>query len=152
MKTIRWSPRWAGPWPTLADLQTDSTRWFEPANALGARSSARGNFEAPVDLEETADAYILRADLPGVAPKDVKVSVSGETLVIRGQRHLESNEAREGFRHVERGSGAFERTVTFHAPVSGEEVQALVRDGVLEVRVPKAERARTREIDVQVGV
>lgn len=105
----------------------------------------------PVDVEETAEGYVVRADLPGMTEKDVKVSLVGDTLTLRGERKRES-ETRSGHVHrTERVFGAFERTFTLPVPVRGDRVKASYRNGVLEIQVPKAEEARVREIEVQVG-
>ena len=105
----------------------------------------------PVDIEETAEGYQFRADLPGVSEKDVKVSLVGDVLTLRAERKRET-ESRDGNVHrIERRYGTFERSFTLPAPVRGDQVKASYRNGVLEVRVPKAEEARVREIEVQVG-
>ncbi len=149
MTLIRWTPARSA---RLVDFRTEADRLFE--SLLRPRSQLAGGADTlspPVDIEETPEAFVLRADLPGVAQKDVKVSFTGDTLVLRGERKP-VNETREGSLHrTERVHGAFERTFTLTAPVRGDQIQATYRDGVLEIRVPKAEEARAREIEVQVG-
>jgi len=105
----------------------------------------------PVDVEETAEGYVFRADLPGMTEKDVKVSLSGDTLTLRGERKRETDTKSGDVHRTERLFGAFERTFTLPAPVRGDQVKASYRNGVLEIRVPKAEEARVREIEVQVS-
>ena len=105
----------------------------------------------PVDVEENAEGYVFRADLPGMTEKDVKVSLVGDTLTLRGERKRESETSSGSVHRTERMFGAFERTFTLPAPVRGDQVKASYRNGVLEIRVPKAEEARVREIEVQVS-
>jgi HSP20 family protein len=105
----------------------------------------------PVDVQETAEGYVFRADLPGMTEKDVKVSLVGDTLTLRGERKRETESQSGNVHRTERVFGAFERTFTLPAPVRGDQVKASYRNGVLEIRVPKAEEARVREIEVQVG-
>jgi len=105
----------------------------------------------PVDVEETAEGYVFRADLPGMTEKDVKVSLVGDTLTLRGERRRETESESGNVHRTERVFGAFERTFTLPAPVRGDQVKASYRNGVLEIRVPKAEEARVREIEVKVG-
>jgi HSP20 family protein len=105
----------------------------------------------PVDVEETAEGYVFRADLPGMTEKDVKVSLVGDTLTLRGERKRESESSAGNVHRTERLFGAFERTFTLPAPVRGDKVRASYRNGVLEIQVPKAEEARVREIEVQVS-
>lgn len=110
-----------------------------------------GLMAPPVDVEETAEGYVFRADLPGMTDKDVKVSLVGDTLTLRGERKRETESESGNVHRTERVFGAFERTFTLPAPVRGDQVRASYRNGVLEIRVPKAEEARVREIEVQVG-
>jgi HSP20 family protein len=108
-------------------------------------------FTPAVDIEETADEFVIKADLPGVAQKDVKVNLMGDTLTIRGERRQES-EKKDGSTHrTERIYGSFERTFRLGTPVRNDKVKAQYRDGVLEVRVPKAEEAKLREVEVEVA-
>jgi HSP20 family protein len=110
-----------------------------------------GIFTPSVDIQETAEEFIVKADLPGVSQKDVKVSLMGDVLTLRGERKQE-NTTKDGSHHrLERIYGTFERSFSLGAPVRNDQVKAQYRDGVLEVRVPKAEEARVREIEVQVG-
>jgi HSP20 family protein len=108
-------------------------------------------FFPAVDIEEVGDEFILRADLPGVSQKDVKVSLMGETLTIRGERKQETSKADATAVRFERLYGTFERTFTLGVPVRNDKVRALYRDGVLEIHVPKAEEAKLKEIEVQVA-
>ena len=105
----------------------------------------------PVDVEETAEGYLFRADLPGMTEKDVKVSLTGDTLTLRGERKRETDKTSGNVHRTERAFGTFERTFTLPAPVRGDQVKASYRNGVLEIHVPKADEARVREIEVQVG-
>jgi HSP20 family protein len=147
MPIIRWS---AGPFvPTIQD---EVNRLFdEVLSPRAPRGDLNGVFTPRVDIEETSEEFILKADLPGVAQKDVKVTLLGDTLTIRGERKQESATNGVGQHRVERIHGTFERSFTLGAPVRSDQVKAQVRDGVLEVHVPKAEEARVREIEVQVG-
>lgn len=150
MTLIRWSPT-ATP-RDLVTFRDEMDRMFD--NFVG-RSLLRpwdgGSILPPVDIEETPDSFVFRADLPGVRPGDVKVSLHGDTLTLRGERKRES-EKKDGASHrIERAFGAFERTFTLHAPVQGDQVKAAFKDGVLEITVPKAAEARAREIEVQVA-
>jgi HSP20 family protein len=109
------------------------------------------SFVPAVDVQETQDAYLFRADLPGVAQKDIKVSVMGDTLNVSGERRQETTEKDGSYHRVERVSGSFERSFTLPAPVRADQVKASYKDGVLEITVPKAEEAKPREIEIKVG-
>jgi HSP20 family protein len=152
MTLIRWRPTSMTPLRDLTSIQDEVNRLFDGFFTRGSLGSDLATvFTPPVDIEETPEEFVIRADLPGIPQKDVKVSLMGDTLTIRGERR-EERSTKEGSHHrMERVSGTFERSFTLGAPVRADAVKAQVRDGVLEVRVPKAEEARLRQIDVQVG-
>ena len=153
MAITRWTPAWTlTSRRDLNGIQDDVNRLFD--NFFG-RWPVRGDvmpaFAPTVDIEEAADEFIIRADLPGVQQKDVKVSLVGDTLTIRGERKQESARKDGSMHRVERVYGQFERSFSLGTPVRSDQVKATYRDGVLEVRVPKAEEARLKEIEVQVA-
>lgn len=152
MTLIRWSPLPAAPLRELTNIQDDVHRLFDGFFTRGTlRGDVSAVFTPAVDIEETSEEFVVRVDMPGVAQKDVKVSLMGDTLTIRGERRAESA-AREGSHHrLERVHGSFDRSFTLGSHVRNDQVKAHYRDGVLEVRVPKAEEARLREIEVQLG-
>ena len=115
------------------------------------RSESDSLFAPPADIHETAEAFVVRMDLPGVAPADVKVSMTGDVLVVRGSRKEEKSENGNTRHRIERVHGSFERLFQLGAPVATDKIQAKVRDGVLEITVPKAESAKVREIEVQAS-
>jgi HSP20 family protein len=108
-------------------------------------------FVPPVDIEETAEEYILHADIPGVSPKDMKVSLMGDTLTLRGERTVDAGQSTSRRHRAERVHGSFERSFQLTAPVRGDKIRATFRDGVLEIHVPKADEARRREIEIEVA-
>jgi HSP20 family protein len=109
------------------------------------------SFAPPVDVEETADAFVIRADLPGIDQKDIQVHLTGDVLTIRGQRTREEKTQSGSLHRTERVHGTFERTFTLGSPVRNDAVSAAYKNGVLEIHVPKAEQAKVREIEVKVG-
>lgn len=151
MNVIRWSPRLGRGTRDLVTFQDEVNRLFD--GFLGGWQGTEGNavLAPPLDVEETAEEFVVRADLPGVSQKDVKVSLMGDTLSIRGTRTDERQGKSGNFRRTERSHGSFERTITFDIAVKTDGVTAQVRDGVLEVHVPKADQAKLREIEVKVA-
>jgi HSP20 family protein len=150
MTLIRWSPNPFTPLRDPSTIQDEMNRLFDGFFARSGRE-LNGLFTPSVDIEETAEEFVIKADLPGVAQKDVKVSLMGDTLTIRGERKAERTSENGNPHRLERAHGTFERSFTLGTPVRNDQVKAQYRDGVLEVRVPKAEQARMREIEVQVG-
>jgi HSP20 family protein len=101
----------------------------------------------PVDLHETADDYVLTAELPGLTQQDIQIHVREQHLTIAGSRH-ERPAGCERYHRVERGHGSFSRTFQLPHPVDADHISAELRDGVLTVRCPKAAERVPRRIDV----
>ncbi|OGF09186.1 MAG: hypothetical protein A2W00_12355 [Candidatus Eisenbacteria bacterium RBG_16_71_46] len=150
MAIVRWSPL-SGP-RDLVSIQDEVNRLFDSFfTSTPLRRDVAAVFTPAVDIEETPDEFVLRADLPGVDQKDVKVSLMGDTLTIRGERRQEHEAQEGGLRRMERFYGSFERSFSLGTPVRNDKIKASYKDGVLQVHVPKAEEAKLREIEVQVG-
>ncbi|HWQ14375.1 MAG TPA: Hsp20/alpha crystallin family protein [Roseiflexaceae bacterium] len=125
---------------TLLDWLIDGTAW--------PRAAGRPS-DIVVDVDEDAEGYTLRSVLPGIRPDDLEVTLAGQTLTIRGE--FREPELPQGTRYHlrERPTGRFERSVRFPLPLNVDAVQSQYVDGVLMVRVPKAEAFRPRRIAVQ---
>ena len=104
-----------------------------------------------MDLVETADDFVLRADLPGLTEKDVNIEFEDSVLTISGERKSEHEEKKEGYYRVERSYGSFSRSLTLPEGVDPETVKASFDRGVLEVRVPKPEQRKPRKVAISVG-
>jgi HSP20 family protein len=151
MALIRWTTP-AQPMRDLIGIHDEMNRLMDGVFTPNDRHpQASFPITPAVDVEETPEGFTLRMDLPGVSQKDVKVSVLGDAVTIRGERRADTQASGSNLLRVERRFGSFERTFTLGTPVRADQVRAIVQDGVLEVQVPKAETARTREIEVQVG-
>jgi len=142
---MRWTPN--GDW---MEVHGEVGRLFD--SLLGDTATGTpGRWAPAVDVRETAEEFFVRMDLPGVASKDVKVSVFEDTLTVSGERR-ESTEAKDvKWHYVERSHGSFERRFQLGKTVQADKVSATYQDGVLEIRVPKAEQAKPREIQVQIA-
>jgi HSP20 family protein len=130
------------PWQELQRLQSEMNRIFQDTH-----QPASGEFPA-VDVWIGEHGLRMRAQVPGIDPKDVEVTVVGETLTIKGSR--EQDELREGetLHRQERGSGKFLRTFELPFPVESDEVRASLRNGVLELELPRAAAQRPRRITI----
>ena len=152
MTLIRWNAAPAAPLHDVTRFEDEVSRLFDGVFTHRAlRGDGPGMFSPAVDIDETPEEFVLRMDLPGVAPKDVKVSLLGDTLTIRGERRQEAAGKGVNQHRLERVYGTFERSFALGTPVGSDKVKAQYRDGVLEVRLPKAEESRTRDIEVQVN-
>jgi HSP20 family protein len=103
------------------------------------------------DVFEDKDAVKIVAELPGVQPDDVKISLENNLLTIRGEKRQKAEETNERVHRYERTYGSFERAFSLPTTVDPEKIAADYANGVLTVTIPKAERARPREIPVKVG-
>ncbi len=145
MTLIRWNPAYRN----LDNFQTEVDRLFQ--SVLTPSNGTSGMLTPAVDVEETKDAFVFHADLPGLKSEDVQVSLEGDTLTLRGERKQTKDATEGNTRRIERAYGMFERHFTFNTPVQADAVSAKYRDGVLEVTVPKAENAKPRMIQIQAG-
>ena len=111
----------------------------------------RQSWVPPVNIEETDDAYEVSAELPGLRPEDVEVTVEQNVLSISGERKWGDEAENKNFHRVERGYGRFLRTFALPHQVDGERVQARFQDGLLHVSIPKAEGAKPRRIPINAS-
>lgn len=105
----------------------------------------------PVDVFEGQDGFKIVAELPGVKPEDVKISLENRTLTLRGEKKQVAEETTEKVHRYERAYGTFERTFTLPGTVNPDQIQATYAEGVLTVVLPKAEQAKPREIPIHTG-
>ena len=104
-----------------------------------------------VDIQEENDRFVVRADMPGVAGKDIEVSAEDGTLTIRGTRLTQDRVNDAGFEHVERVAGTFLRRFALPEAAQAEEIKARYTDGVLEIAIPKQLRVEPKRITVTVN-
>lgn len=117
--------------------------------ANGDQSSAVTSHWAPaVDIKEESGRYLLRADVPGVDPNDIEITMENGVLTIKGERKHEQKEEREGYKRVERVYGTFYRRFTLPDTADADKVSASSKNGVLEVSIPKQEKVQPRKIKV----
>ena len=150
MTIVRWEP-----FRELGTLQSEMNRLFNsvfdtPGQGQGNGGTLRRWLPA-MDLVETDDHFVLRADLPGMDEDDVKIELEDSTLTISGERKAEHEEKSEGYYRVERAFGTFARTLTLPQGVDPEAVSASFDRGVLELRVPKPEERKPRRIEIGAG-
>lgn len=116
------------------------------------RVGADGTQWAPtVDVSETTKELIVKAELPGMDPKEIDVSVRGDVLTLRGERKKEEEKKGENFRRLERRYGAFTRSIRLPAEVDANKVSAEYKDGVLKISLPKTKEASEKKIEVQAA-
>src|SRR3989442_8592899 len=157
MTIERWRRFWSierwDPFRNISDIQGEVNRLFDSfsgrASAVATGSGVR--MWAPVlDMHETKDDLVLNFELPGVREKDVSLSIIGDLLTVRGERGFDRDTKDETTHHIERVYGKFEWSVQLPMPVQADKVKATYRDGVLEVRLPKAEEVKPKAIKIDI--
>jgi HSP20 family protein len=151
MALIRWEPV-----RELNTIQSEMNRLFNtffdsPTPGNGVASHTQRRWIPAMDLVESADEFVLRADLPGLTEQDVKIELEDNVLTVSGERKAEHEERKEGYYRVERSSGTFSRSLTLPEGVDAESVKASFENGVLEVRIPKPEQRKPRKVAISVG-
>jgi HSP20 family protein len=109
-----------------------------------------GDWVPQLDVSETTDAVKVRAEIPGIEPKEIQVTLEGQLLTVKGEKRQEHEEKGERFYRTERTYGSFVRTIRLPAPVEGKKVEATFKNGVLMVLMPKALAGNGNVIPVKV--
>lgn len=126
-------------------------RMFEDAFSRLLSEPRTGRPWSPaVDIFETENEVVLKADVPGVELKDIEVRVENQTLTVKGERKFEQEEQRKGYHRIERSYGAFQRSFAVPHTVDTEKVAAEFNNGVLTISLPKKEAAKPRQVKVEV--
>jgi HSP20 family protein len=151
MALIRWEPV-----RELNTIQNEMNRLFNtffdtPSPAPTGTSGAVRRWIPAMDLVETGDDFVLRADLPGLSEGDVSIELEDNVLTVSGERKAEHEEKKEGYYRVERSWGSFSRSLTLPEGVDPEAVKASFDRGVLEIRIPKPEQRKPRKVAISLG-
>jgi HSP20 family protein len=149
MALIRWEPA-----RELNTLQNEMNRLFNTffdAPLPNGGTVGQRRWLPAMDLAETDEEFVLRADLPGLSESDVNIELEDNVLTISGERKSEHEERKEGFHRVERAYGSFTRSLTLPEGVNSEAIKASFDRGVLEVRIPKPEERKPRKVAISVG-
>ena len=137
------------PFPDVGELRRRMEELFDRVGG-GSGAVARAGVHPPVNLYETGDSYMLTAELPGLRVEDIEITVERDRLTLRGERRIEHPQD-ASLHRVERRAGAFRRTVQLPLEVDGEKVEAIYRNGVLTLRIPKAPEHQPRRISVKAS-
>ena len=145
MAIVRWDP--------FRDLQERMNRMFDESSRGTGRGEdwgLGGAWAPPVDIYEKDGNIVVKAELAGVDPKDVDVRIENNTLTIRGERKIDHEVKHEHYHRVERAYGAFTRSFSLPSVLDQEKIKAEFKDGVLQVTLPKHERALPKQINIAV--
>lgn len=142
--------RWE-PFCGTASLQQHLNRLFGNSADHSAEASNLTAWAPAVDIYETEQELVVKADLPDIDPKDLDIRVENNLLTIRGERKFEKNVAEDSYLRVERAYGSFSRSLSLANTVNSEAIKAEYQNGVLALSIPKREEAKPKQIKVNVG-
>jgi HSP20 family protein len=138
------------PWHVVGRLHRQIDQLFGDSFATPAANNESTIAWVPsVDIHEEPDKFVVRADLPGVEPKDISITAENRVLTLRGQRQIERSETQKGFERLERIEGSFLRRFTLPNNVQDEQIKARHVNGVLEVTIPKTPTLEPRRVSVE---
>ena len=153
MAIVRWEP-----FRDLMTVQERMNRIFDDAfRGVAGRGQQEddwalgGTWAPPVDIYEQDGNLVLKAELPGIDPKDVDVRVENNVLTLTGERRFENEVKREQYHRVERAYGRFSRSFTLPNVVDTANIKAEFKDGLLRVVMPKREEAKPKQISISVN-
>lgn len=148
MSIIKWDP-----FRDLLSLQERMNKLFEESLLQTGRERqdiSIAGWSPVVDVMESDEEIVLKAELPGIELKDVEVLIKDNVLTLRGERKFEKEEKKENYHRIERSYGGFQRSFTLPATVEQEKVKAKMKDGILEIRLPKAKEEKPKKIEIEV--
>ncbi len=141
---IRWDKL-----PLFSSFQDDMNRmldnFFRRENAFGMGWSPN------IDIAENDNNIIVKAEIPGVGPKEIDISIAGDTLTIKGEKKEEKENKGKHYQRAERSYGSFTRTIDLPAHVMTDKVEAKHNHGVIEITLPKMEKSKAKKISVKVA-
>jgi len=149
MKTSRYYE----PWNTLNQMYKDMENLYSQTGQLSGYEDsaiATSTWVPSVDIKEEEDRFVIHADIPGVDPKEIEITMENGVLTIKGERVSETKEERKNYKRIERVRGAFYRRFSLPDTADADKITAVGRHGVLEVMIPKREIAQPRKINVDV--
>jgi len=152
MSIERWRRGW-DPFRTLLDIQREMNRLFNTTltgrteEGIGLRE---GIWSPALDVYETENDIVVKAELPGMKPEDVDISVVGDTLTIKGEKKQEEEIKKENYYRLERSYGSFQRSLRLPVDVKPDKIKATYKDGVLKVTLPKSEEVKPKKIEIKV--
>ncbi len=139
------------PFTELSSLRREMDRLWE--NFFGERPFARiweREWAPSLDMSETKDNYVVKAEVPGIDAKDIDISLTGDVLTIKGEKKQEKEEKEEDYHLIERGYGSFSRSVRLPVEVESSKIKASYKNGILSITLPKSEKVKAKEVKIKV--
>jgi HSP20 family protein len=144
------------PFRELAPFDFERTRremdrlWDSFFERPGRRTDKQGEWYPSLDVAETKNDLVIKAEVPGMEPKDIDISLSNGILTIKGEKKQEREEKEEDYHLVERSYGSFTRSIQLPREIQSDKISASYKNGVLKITLPKSEEAKKKEIKIKV--
>jgi len=147
MAVVKWDP-----FRDLLSIQDRMNRLFEQtlSRSRSEEGIAASTWTPTVDIYETPETIVLKAELPGLSREDIEIQIRDNALTLKGERRFAKDAQQENYLRIERAYGAFQRGFTLPATIQQDKIRAVFRDGVLELTLPKAEEAKSKKIAIEV--
>jgi HSP20 family protein len=146
MSLIRWDP-----FDDLASLRESMDKLFDELFTRRPRGQAEVAWAPAVEVFETDNDVMVRAELPGIDPKNVEITVTQDTLTLKGEAKADREDKARNYYRRELRYGSFLRSIQLPSDVKGDQATASYKNGILEIRVPKSERAKPKSVKVEVA-
>jgi len=146
MALVPWKP-----FDELTSFRREMDRlWDRFFSERPALDMLEKGWEPTLDIAETKSDLIVKAELPGIDPKEIDISLTGDTLTIKGEKQQEKEEKEENYYRIERSYGIFSRTIKLPVSVQNDKIKASYQHGVLKITLPKSEEAKQKQIKIKV--
>lgn len=147
MAVVKWDP-----FRDLISIQDRMNKLFEQtlSRSRVEEGIAASTWTPAVDIYETPETIVMKAELPGLTREDLDIQIRDNTLTLRGERRFAKDVQEENYLRIERAYGSFQRSFTLPTTIQQEKVRAVFKDGVLELMLPKAEGAKPKKIAIEV--
>ncbi|MFZ0388903.1 MAG: Hsp20/alpha crystallin family protein [Calditrichia bacterium] len=149
MAIVRWRPA-----RDLMGIQDEMNRMFERffgSDTEGREMMGQSDWYPSVDISENKDEFVINAELPGLKKEDIHISFKEGNLIIEGERKAEKKEEDVNYHRIERSHGKFCRTFQLPSRIEQDKISASYQEGILNVKLPKSEESKPREIEVKVS-
>jgi len=149
MSLIKWRPE-----RDLISIREEMNRLFDDFFSswlpVRRRGLLEGEWSPSVDIAETDENIVVKAELPGIKQDDVDITITNDVLTLKGEKKEEKEIKRENYHRIERSYGGFQRSISLPTGVQADKAKASYRDGVLTITVPKVEEAKPKSIKINV--
>lgn len=147
MAVVKWDP-----FRDLISIQDRMNTLFEQtlSRSRAEEAIAPAAWAPAVDIYETPESIVMKAELPGLGREDIDIQIRDNTLTLKGERRFEKDVKEENYLRIERSYGAFHRAFTLPTTIQQEKIRAVFKDGVLELTLPKGGEARPKPIEIEV--